>query len=73
MKFPFKNCCRFSSCSVNNCPLDPDYPDRLVHEGDPEQKCMCAKMDRMRIAGQFPSMLKYDGMTVREYQELELC
>ena len=72
MKLSFKNCYRFSSCSVNNCPLNHDYPHGFVHEDDPEQECTCPKKDRMKIAEKFPSMLKYGGMTVREYNTKEI-
>ncbi|KKH92879.1 hypothetical protein EO95_09380 [Methanosarcina sp. 1.H.T.1A.1] len=72
MTSPFKKCNRFSSCSVNNCPLDPEYPDRSVHEDDPEQECTCEKTYRVRIAEQFPGMLKYHGMTIKEYKNKQI-
>jgi len=82
VKLPFENgtrvsireftipslCNRFPSCSVNNCPLDPEYPERYVDPSDPEKKCKYAKSYRMQIAEQFPGLLKFGGLTQLEYK-----
>jgi hypothetical protein len=52
---------------VNNCPLDPEYPNRYADPNDPEKKCGYAKIRRIRISEQFPGILKFNGMTQREY------
>lgn len=64
--FPFELCSRYSGCSVNNCPLDPVYPNRSIHPEDSDKKCTIAKSYRARIAEQFPSLLKFEGLTQRE-------
>lgn len=64
---PLYKCPRYSKCSVNNCPLHPAYPDLPVDEGDTEQKCNMEKNVRLRISAEFPGVLKFDGMTPREF------
>lgn len=64
---PFYDCPRFKTCSVNNCPLDPEYPDRYTDSEDQQRQCTLGKIYRMRIAGQYPGVLKMEGMTKREY------
>lgn len=56
-------CPRWDSCSVNNCPLDPQPADPM----DKEQACPMEKPVRVRIAAQFPGMTPRGGLTVREY------
>ena len=64
---PFFDCPRYMKCSVNNCPLHPKYPDLPIDDGDIEQKCTMEKQVRIRIAAEYPSVLKYEGMTPREF------
>ena len=68
MKTAHKTCVRFLKCSVNNCPLHPEYPDLFIFKDDPERKCTLAKTIRIRIASEHPQIkLKYKGLTSREY------
>ena len=62
MSKPARECPRFSTCSVNNCPLDP-HPK---HESDKEQFCTLAKSIRQRIAAKYPGQLANGGLTARE-------
>lgn len=64
---PFFKCPRYSKCFVNNCPLHPAYPDLLIDEGYREQKCTMEKQVRIRIASEFPGVLKFGGLTPREF------
>ncbi|AKB64938.1 hypothetical protein [Methanosarcina mazei] len=64
---PFYDCPRYKKCSVNNCPLDPAYPNSVTDEADPEQKCTIAKNIRSRIAAKYPGTLKFEGLTPREF------
>jgi len=57
-----RECPRFKSCSVNNCPLDP-HP---VNPADQQTKCTLAKSIRQRIAAMYPGQLANDGLTPRE-------
>lgn len=68
VKLPYEFCNRFPGCSVNNCPLDPEYPERYVDPSDPEKKCKYAKSYRTQIAEQFPGILKFGGLTQLEYK-----
>ena len=63
----FRKCSRFPTCSVNNCPLDEEYPNRHVDPSDKEQVCTMAKANRMRIAATEPDRLPMRGMKVREW------
>lgn len=38
MDEPFYQCPRYQKCSVNDCPLDPEYP-RYTHDDDHEKIC----------------------------------
>jgi hypothetical protein len=58
-----KKCSRFSSCSVNRCPLDVDINLRNELKGEP--KCDMAKSIRLRI-GMESKLLKL-GLTDREF------
>ena len=62
-----RQCSRFSSCSVNNCPLDGGYPAHFVHPDDTQQVCTMAKAIRMRIAATDPDQLPMRGMKAREW------
>lgn len=65
---PFYQCPRYSSCNVNNCPLHPQYPNMPIDPEDTENKCTVAKSIRSRVSAQFPGILKYDGLTPREFE-----
>lgn len=65
---PYKNCPRYAKCSVNNCPLHPDYPNLYIAEGDKDKKCGIAKAIRTRISANFPGVLKLEGLTPKEHQ-----
>lgn len=64
---PFFECPRFKNCSVNNCPLHPAYPDLPIDPAYRESKCTMEKQVRTRIAAEFPGVLRYEGMTPKEY------
>ena len=64
---PFRDCPRFKECSVNNCPLHPEYPLMFVDPADPEPRCTLAKTYREKVAEKFPGILKYGGLTTREF------
>jgi hypothetical protein len=57
-----RKCRRWSSCSVNNCPLDP-HPKYLA---DKETKCPMEKPVRLRIAAELPGRLPMGGLTKLE-------
>lgn len=65
---PFYDCPRYEYCNVNNCPLHPQYPNLPIDPEDIEKKCTVAKSIRLRIASQFPGMLRYEGLTPREFE-----
>jgi hypothetical protein len=65
---PFYLCPRYDRCSVNNCPLHPKYPNLYIDGADAEKVCDLGKARRQLIAGQFPGMLKYGGLTPREFK-----
>lgn len=65
---PARLCSRYERCSVNNCPLDPGYPNLLVGPDDREKSCPMEKGVRIRAASQFPpGTLPYSGLTLREH------
>jgi hypothetical protein len=57
-----RECPRFSTCSVNNCPLDP-HP---ANPGDKQTVCKMEKAVRQRIAAKYPGQLASGGLTARE-------
>jgi hypothetical protein len=61
-----KECPRWSECSVNNCPLDPNPVIVPGPAGDKQQKCPMEKGVRVRISGRHPGILKNGGLTARE-------
>lgn len=67
MSSPNRECSRFDKCSVNNCPLLPSYPAKVIDEDDREQKCSMEKQVRFRIGSQYPNLLKWQGLTSREW------
>lgn len=64
---PYRECSRFQHCSVNNCPLSPGYPDHYTDPDDYEKKCTIAKSIRVRIGSQHLDILKFGGLTRREF------
>ncbi|WMW25379.1 hypothetical protein RE474_01265 [Methanolobus sediminis] len=68
---PFFDCPRFKKCSVNNCPLDPEYPDICTDPRDIEGKCTLGKVYRLRIAERYHGVFKLGGMTRREFAALK--
>jgi|GEM_PF-2203055 len=67
MEMPFRECTRFASCNVNNCPLHPDYPDIYTDVDDPEPRCTLPKSYRLKVAENFAGVLKFGGLTSREH------
>lgn len=65
-KKPYRECPRFKNCSVNNCPLHPQYPDLYTDIEDKQKECNLAKSIRVEIGSKYPE-LKYQGMTPREW------
>ena len=68
---PLYECPRFGWCSVNNCPLHPQYPDLFVSPLDEERICTLGKTYRQRIAEKYPGVLRFDGLKSREYKSLQ--
>ena len=68
MNEPAGDCPRFSTCSVNNCPLDESYPNLLVYPNDKERVCPMEKGVRVRIAACYPGVLRFNGLTEREFK-----
>lgn len=64
---PFIECTRFKTCSVNQCPLHPNYPDIYTDGDDTEPKCTLPKSYRLKVAENFAGVLKFSGLTSREY------
>lgn len=67
IKYIPEECPRYSECSVNNCPLHIDYPGLYVDKEDKEKVCDMEKQVRIRISSKYPDVLKYQGLTVREW------
>ena len=67
MMEPAFDCPRFQKCSVNNCPLFSGYPDMFASPNDSERTCTIAKSVRLRVAVNYPTALRYGGMTAREW------
>lgn len=64
---PYRECSRNQHCSVNNCPLSPRYPDHYTDPEDYKTKCTIAKSIRVRIGSQHLDVLKFGGLTKREF------
>jgi len=62
-----RECLRWPSCSVNNCPLDEEYPNRFVSPQDKEKQCPMEKPVRVRIAAKHPGQLPLNGLTRAEH------
>lgn len=61
---PYEECPRFSGCSVNVCPLDPEQDKRNKLKGEPD--CGGWVSTRKRIAAKYPGLLPDKGLTTRE-------
>lgn len=61
----YHGCPSFEVCSCNICPLDPDFELKEALSG--EERCRAHKTTRTRIANRYPGLLKYDGLTPREW------
>lgn len=53
---PFFECPRYDRCSVNACPLDPEYP-RYTDEMDREQICKLSNEEKIKIMSKFQNIL----------------
>jgi len=62
-----RQCPRFDRCSVNNCPLDSQYPNRRVDPADKEKRCPMEKGVRLRIAATAPGTHRLSGLTAAEH------
>ena len=69
-RLPYHECPSFIKCACNNCPLDPEASAvggkehfRLKNE----EKCRAYKPTRKKIGQKYPEMLKYQGLTAKEY------
>ena len=62
---PYRECPSFNNCSAPRCPLDPEIKDRIRLKG--EEKCVAWKTTRLKIAQRYPNLLKYGGLTAREW------
>lgn len=67
MQIPFMECTRFKTCSVNQCPLHPDYPYIFTDGDDSEPRCTLPKSYRVKVAENFAGVLKFGGLTSREH------
>ena len=63
---PFRECPSFNRCSANVCPLDPLQHEKEVLQG--EDRCKAEKPTRMRIGSKYPDLLRFVGLTKREFQ-----
>ena len=54
---PDEECPRFDVCSVNKCPLSPDYAKLYTCEGDPETRCLARRSTREEIASRCDSLI----------------
>ncbi len=61
-------CLSYEKCSVNNCPLHSQYPDLSESDYDQETKCKAQKPTRIGIANKYAGILKFGGLTVKEYK-----
>lgn len=63
---PEKECPRWQSCSVNNCPLSVNRAPAF--KGDKQRKCPMERAVRQKIARKYPDLLPEGGLTSRERQ-----
>lgn len=64
---PYEECPRYSTCSVNICPLDPDQDLRTTSKLDKEQECPMEKQVRVRIGTKYPDLLPKGGLKPKEW------
>lgn len=64
---PYRECPRYNKCSVNNCPLHPIFPELYLDPEDSQLKCTLEKEVRFRIGSKYPNLLKFQGLTPREW------
>ncbi|MGA9187431.1 MAG: hypothetical protein WB014_02440 [Methanosarcina sp.] len=69
---PLGSCPRWQSCNVNICPLSPDYPEGYTHPEDSEKRCSLAKSYRIAAAAKFPGVLRFEGLTAKEFAGLKV-
>ena len=62
---PYYECPRFENCSAPKCPLDPSHNERVSYPK--EEKCLAQKRTRIKVGVKYPEVLKYKGLTGREY------
>ncbi len=65
MNQPYCECPSFLKCSAPRCPLDPEIADRIRYPE--EEKCKANKPTRTKIGSKYPELLKYQGLTSREW------
>ena len=65
MLLPYYECPSFNICNCNLCPLDP-YVDEKIGLKD-DEKCRAQKPTRMKIGSKYPGLLKYQGLTGKEW------
>ena len=59
---PYQECPQYDTCSVNNCPLHPDYPNLPTCPQDPEKVCKTRRSSREAIAARYPGVLRFNGL-----------
>ncbi len=64
---PLYECPKFDLCSVNKCVLDLNYPNLYIDKTDTERICKLNKNKRIIIASRYPGLLKYQGLTKKEF------
>jgi hypothetical protein len=64
---PYRECPRYQKCSVNNCPLHPIFPELYLDPEDVQVKCTLEKEVRHKIGSKYPDLLKFQGLTPREW------
>ena len=62
MKTPDEECPQFETCSVNACPLHPDYAYLETIDGDKESECNAFRSTRENIASRYPGILSNNGL-----------
>lgn len=62
---PYHECPRFDNCGAPKCPLDPEMMSRNRYPG--EEKCKAQKPTRYKIGKKYPELLKYQGLTTKEW------
>ena len=69
MIYPYRECPSFERCNANVCPLDPLSHEKETFKG--EDRCRGEKPTRMRIGSKYPDLLRFVGLTRREFQARE--